>query len=85
MATKKIPRIATLIIFLALIRTISEPFRLQYYSVTSLTYVQIRPFLIGGLISAIGLLAMTILSFYQRHKTIIAVSFLVKILNGIKS
>ena len=35
--TNKISKIATVIIFLALIRTICEPFRLQYYSSISLT------------------------------------------------
>ena len=36
--TSKIAKIATIIIFLALVRSISEPFRLQYYSKTMLTY-----------------------------------------------
>lgn len=67
----KISKIATIIIFIALVRTISEPFRLQYYSTMSLGFEQIEPFLIGGLITSIGLLIMTILSYYGRHKLII--------------
>jgi hypothetical protein len=70
--TSKISKIATVIIFLALIRSISEPFRLQYYSKTVLTYDEIKPFLIGSLVAATGLLAMTILFYFGKHKIIIA-------------
>ena len=69
--SSKISKIATVIIFLALIRSISEPFRLQYYSKTILTYDEIKPFLIGSLIAATGLLAMTILFYFGRHRIII--------------
>jgi hypothetical protein len=74
--TSKIAKIATIIIFLALIRSISEPFRLQYYSKTILTYDEIKPFLIGSLTAAIGLFAMTILFYFGKHKIIIATCIL---------
>ena len=74
--TSKIAKIATIIIFLALIRSISEPFRLQYYSKTPLTYDEIKPFLHGSLAAATGLLAMTILSYFGKHKIIIATCIL---------
>ena len=70
--TRKVSKIATLIIFLALIRCISEPFRLQYYSTTTLAFVEIKPFLIGSLVAALALLAMTILFYFGRYKIIIA-------------
>ena len=70
--TRKFSKIATLIIFLPLIRCISEPFRLQYYSTATLTFVDIKPFLIGSLVAAIALLAMTILFYFGRYKIIIA-------------
>ena len=78
--TRKISKIATVIIFLALIRSISEHFRLQYYSKTILTYDEIKPFLIGALIAATGLLAMTILFYFGKHKIIIATCILTVIL-----
>jgi hypothetical protein len=78
--TSKISKFATIVIFLALIRSISEPFRLQYYSRTLLTYDEIKPFLIGSLIAAIGLLVMTILFYFGRHKIIIVTSILTIIL-----
>jgi len=78
--TSNVSKIATIIIFLALIRSLSEPIRLQFYSKTILTYNEIKPFLIGSLVAATGLLAMTILSFSGRHKIIIATCILTIIL-----
>ena len=78
--TNKISKIVTVIIFLALIRSISEPFRLQHYSKTMLTYDEIKPFLIGSLVAATGLLIMTILSYFGKHKIVIATFFLTIIL-----
>jgi len=74
--TRKTAKFATIIIFLALIRTISEPFRLQYYSKTILSYDEIKPFLIGSLAAAIALLVMTILFYLGKHKIIITTCIL---------
>jgi len=70
--TRKISKIATIIIFVALIRCISEPFRLQYFSAATLTFGDVKPFLIGSLVATLGLFAMTILFYFRRHKIIIA-------------
>jgi len=75
-----VSRAATLIIFLALIRCISEPFRLYYYSTAVLTFTVLKPFLVGALTTAIALFAITIFSFFARHKFIIAISMLTIIL-----
>lgn len=75
-----ISKTATVIIFLALIRCISEPFRLDYYGTTVLTFEVIKPFLIGALITAVALFSMTILSYFAKHKLIIAISILTIIL-----
>ena len=74
--TSKVSKIATIIIFLALIRCICEPFRLQYYSTSSLTYSDIKPFLLGSFVAALGLLTMTVLSYFAKHKIIIATCLL---------
>ncbi len=71
--TRKISKLATAVIFLALIRCIIEPFRLQYYSATTLAFGDIKPFLMGSLVAALGLLTMTILFYFGRHKVIIAI------------
>lgn len=78
--TKKVSKIVIIIIFLALIRSLGEPIRLQFYSKTILTYNEIKPFLIGSLVAATGLLAMTILFYSGRHKIIIAAGILTIIL-----
>jgi hypothetical protein len=78
--TSRIAKFATIIIFAALIRSISEPFRLQYYSKTILTYDEIKPFLIGSLIATFGLLAMTILFYFGKYKIIIVTCFLIIII-----
>ncbi len=74
---KRISRIAMIIIIVALVRTISEPFRLQYYSSSTLGFEDIKPFLLGGLVISIGLLAMTVFSFYNKYKIIISLAILV--------
>jgi hypothetical protein len=74
--TQKIAKISTVIIFLALIRSICEPFRLQYYSPTALIFDNVKPFLLGALAASISLLAMTILFYYGKHKTIISICIL---------
>jgi hypothetical protein len=74
---KAISKASVIIIFLALIRTISEPFRLQYYSSSELSLEEIKPFLIGALMCSVGLLIMTILLFYSKHKIIIALAVLI--------
>jgi hypothetical protein len=83
--TRTISKIATGIIFLALIRCISEPFRLQYYSTATLTFGDIKPFLIGALVTSLGLFAMTILFYFGKHKIIIATGvFIIVVLLVIK-
>ena len=74
--TRKISIIAIVIIFLALIRCISEPFRLQYYSTKALTFVDIKPFLIGSLVTSLALLLMIILSFLGKYRIVNATSIL---------
>lgn len=70
-----ISKAATIIVFLALIRCISEVFRLEYYSTTPLAFSAFKPFLVGALTTAIALFLMTILSFYGKYKIVIGVAF----------
>jgi hypothetical protein len=75
----KISKIATIIIFISTVRIISEPIRQQYYAETSLTVEQIQPYLFAALLTTNGLFVMTILSYYGRHKMIIALAVLILI------
>lgn len=74
---KRISRLATIIIIIALARTISEPFRLQYYSSSTLSFEDIKPFLLGGLVISIGLFAMIVFSFYNKYKIVTILAILV--------
>ena len=61
-----IARILMVVIFLALIRTIAEMFRLQDGQ-SHLSYQQVRMCISGALTAAIGLLLMVLLSFWSKH------------------
>jgi hypothetical protein len=76
----KISRLAMMIIFLALIRCICEPFRLAYYSENGLSFEEVKPFLMGALVAAVALALMTILSWYEKSKLVIYLSVVTVIL-----
>ena len=72
----RIARITTIIVFIALIRTVFEPIRLQLYSKDAVTFEQIKPFLLAAFITSIGLFAMTILNYYGKSKIITALGII---------
>jgi hypothetical protein len=72
----RLSKVATVIIFLALIRCIMEPFRLQSLSVVPLTFEQVKPFVSGAAIAAVTSLVNVILTYYSRPKTILLVSLI---------
>jgi hypothetical protein len=74
--SKRISMAATIILFLALIRCAAEPFRLQYYSARALTFLDIKPFVLGSLVTGLALLTMTIFSFFGKFKMITAICLL---------
>jgi hypothetical protein len=66
----RVARILMVVIFLALIRTIAEMFRLQDVR-SNLSYQQVRMCDSGALTAAIGLLIMVLLSFWGKNRVII--------------
>jgi len=82
MITQKIPsqrlsKVATIIVFLALFRTLIEPFRLHYQNPgAALCYKDIELYLSGATIAAIGLLGMIVLSYFRLYKWMIALCVL---------
>jgi hypothetical protein len=64
---RMISKIAMIAIFLALIRTIAECFRLNYISKHSPTFEILHPFLIGALICSIS--CLTNCYFYNNHSS----------------
>jgi len=65
-------RISTIILFLALIRTLAEPFRLQYHSQIPVTFEMIKLYVVGAVEAALGLLILTILGWYGKNRMVIA-------------
>jgi len=70
----KISRIAMIVIFLALIRLISECLRLEFVSQDTITFEVLKPYLLGALACSIACLAMSIFSFYSKFKVVICVA-----------
>jgi hypothetical protein len=73
-------KVAIISIFLALIRCISEPFRLQHYTISALTFEEVKPFLLGALVATIALLVMTILFYYSKYKLVTVICLLTVII-----
>lgn len=71
-----ISRIATLVIFLALIRCIGEAFRLDSLSAGSQPFSAVKPFQLGAMVAAVALLGMTVLSYFNKHIPVILLAVL---------
>lgn len=71
-----IAKILTFALFLALIRCIVEPMRLNTVSAQGISFEQAEPFLIASLVVAFSLLIITIFWFKQFAKLIIVFSVL---------
>jgi hypothetical protein len=72
----RLARISTVIVFLALIRTLSEPFRLHHYSSIPLSYEMLKPYITGALIASIALFAMIVFSFFSKHTIVFIIAVL---------
>ncbi|HEX5002535.1 MAG TPA: hypothetical protein VFW78_08555 [Bacteroidia bacterium] len=74
---EKMARVATIILLIALVRTLSEPFRLQYYSGQKLDFEMMKPFLMAGLLIAGGLIAMQLAGYFKKHLLMSLIAVLV--------
>lgn len=73
----KIARISIIIIFLALVRCIAEPFRLQAIANEPIYFDEVKAFIIGALLCAIGLICMNLMLFYSKYRSIPFIAFLI--------
>lgn len=71
---EKLSKAAIIVIFIALIRCIAEPFRLQYYSGAELSFTQVKPFLIASLVAAVALLLMFALYLFKKPIVIVVLA-----------
>ncbi len=72
----KLARIGILVVFLALIRTLSEPFRLHHFSPLPLNFNTLHPYITGALVASIGLFVMVLLSFFSKHTAVLIIAVL---------
>ncbi len=70
---RKLSKGATIIAFLALIRCLFEPFRLEGLSEHPLGFAEVKPFLLGAMTSAVSLLVMVVLSYFGKYKSAIMI------------
>lgn len=73
----KIARLSIIVIFLALVRCIAEPFRLQAIASEPIYFDEVKAFLIAALLCAIGLISMNLLLFYSKYRSIPFIAFLI--------
>jgi hypothetical protein len=66
-------KISVVVLFLALIRCISEPFRLEYSLGLSLPFEQAKPYLLGGIVAAVSLLVMSFFQWAGWHKAVLII------------
>ncbi len=77
---KKLANLSIVVVFLALIRCISEFYRLEYILHDQLNIATVKPFILGALAAAISAFVMVILNFYSKHKIIMIVAVITIIL-----
>ncbi|MEO6132927.1 MAG: hypothetical protein ABIQ02_13845 [Saprospiraceae bacterium] len=75
----KIAKWSMIIVLIALVRIIGECFRLDYIR-TTLSFEELKPFLIGALVCTLSVFTMVLLSFSQKHKMIIIIAVVTIIL-----
>lgn len=70
---KTISKISILIVYLALVRCLIEPFRL-YYINQNVNFQDLKPFLLGALTAALFTLIMGIAFYNSKFKLVISLS-----------
>lgn len=73
---RRIPQIAVVVQFVALLRCLGEYFRLKYFQPASFSVTRIEPFMLGALASAVFALAGILFYFGENYKTTVAAAML---------
>ncbi|MFY9826468.1 MAG: hypothetical protein WAM82_34210 [Thermoanaerobaculia bacterium] len=67
-SARRLSELAITGLFLALIRTLAEYYRLRYVRGTALALADVAPFITGGLIAALGAWAAVVAYFVGRYR-----------------
>ncbi|HEY7215761.1 MAG TPA: hypothetical protein VIC28_14105 [Thermoanaerobaculia bacterium] len=67
-SARQMSQLAITALFLALIRTLAEYYRLRYVRGTSLALADVAPYITGGLMAALGAWAAVVAFFVGRYR-----------------
>jgi len=65
---RRVAQVAISVLFLALVRALSEYYRLEYTRGSGLTLAEVAPFITGALMAALGAWAAVIAFFVEKHR-----------------
>jgi hypothetical protein len=65
-SAQRVSELAIMALFLALIRTLAEYYRLRYVAGTAVALARVEPYLAGGLIAALGVWVAVVAYFVER-------------------
>ncbi len=71
---ERLAKLGIIVQFLALVRTLSEFFRLKYVSRTAFTIAMGEPFVVGALIAAVTCWVAVMFFFFRRYTVSVAIS-----------
>src|SRR5215831_20216504 len=70
---RRLSELAVTGLFLALVRTLAEYYRLRYVRGTALGLAEVAPYITGGLMAAVGAWAAVVLYFFGRYRMAIGI------------
>jgi len=65
---RRLSELAITVLFLALVRTLAEYYRLRYVRGTALGLAEVAPYIAGGLMAAVGAWAAVVAYFFGRYR-----------------
>jgi len=72
-SARRLSELAITVLFLALIRTLAEYYRLRYVRGPALSLAEVAPYITGGLMAAFGAWAAVVAYFLGRYRVAIGI------------
>lgn len=72
-SARRLSQLAITVLFLALIRTLAEYYRLRYVRGTALGMPEVAPYITGGLMASVGAWAAVVAYFIGRYRVAIGI------------
>jgi sugar phosphate permease len=71
--SRRLSELAITALFLALVRTLAEYYRLRYVRGTALGLADVAPYITGGMMAAVGAWAAVVAYFFGRYRVVIGI------------